>query len=477
MKTNQGDFAYEHSLDHALEFFSKAGSIYDTDKRRFYDNDEDILSLFQRVWIVDSLIAFKLLMWVRDCRGGAGNRSGFRKCLKWLGNNAPEWVKSNIELIPEMGRFDDLRSLFGTRSEHVAVQHWMASLLNGDVLAAKWAKRTDIPLYLEYKESFPSSNVGNFRRFLANMRKEHIVEHKMCENRWNEVEYSKVPSVAMARYTNAFNKRDVDRFEAYKELLEKGEETVHAGVLFPHDCVRTAQNGDVKIADAQFDALPNYIDTDDRIITIADTSGSMGIDVSGSVTACDVSQALALYCSAKMDKDSPFYKKFIAFCSEGKFVNWDGMKFSDAVNNHGIFDGAVGSTRIDKALNLILETAEFFKLDDSQMPTMLLICSDMQFTEATEEDQWGYRSIEVPAETMVEQSLKGWDNAGYKRPKIVYWNLVPYGGQPDTVDSKDIALVSGFSPSILKAILACDDFSPRAIMMETLKKYENVVKP
>jgi hypothetical protein len=474
MKTNEGDFAYEHGLDHAVEFFSKAGSMYATDKRRFYDNNEDILSLFQRAWITDSTIAFKLLLYVRDARGGAGNRSGFRKCLNWLGDNDPEWVKLNIKLIPEMGRFDDLRCLFGTKCEESVAMYWMGCILNGHVLAAKWAKRTDIPLYLEYKIVHPKANMGNFRRWLANIRKEHIVEHKMCEKRWNEVEYSKVPSVAMARYTNAFAKHDQDRFDAYKELLEKGETTVHAGVLFPHDCVRTAHNGDKTIADAQFDALSNYIDTDQRIITIADTSGSMGTEVSGSITACDVSQALALYCSAKMSVDSPFYKKFIAFCDEGNFVDWNGMKFSEAVDDYTIFDGAIGSTRIDKALDLILNTAKYFNLRENQMPTMLLICSDMQFSEGTV-DRW--YSDKFDAETQVEKSLKKWNQAGYTRPVIVYWNLVPYYGQPDTVNSKDIALVSGFSPSILKSVLACDDFSPKAIMLETLKKYDNIRIP
>lgn len=475
MKTNEQAFQFEHSLDHAVEFFSKAGSIYDTTNEHFYDNDEDILSLFQRVWIVDSITAFKLLLWVRDCRGGAGNRSGFRKCLRWLGNHAPEWVKSNIGLIPETGRFDDLRSLFGTKCEDAAVVYWMGCLLNENVLAAKWAKRTDIPLYLEYQACYPGANVGNFRRFLANARKEHIVEHKMCTNKWDQVEYTKVPSVAMARYTNAFGKHDANRFDAYKEALEKGETTVHAGVLFPHDCVRTAANGSEVIADAQFDVLPNYIDTDQRIITIADTSGSMCTGVSGSITACEISQALALYCSAKIKKDSPFYKKFIAFCSESEFVNWNDMKFSEAVNNSSIFDGAVGSTRIDKALDLILKTASFFKLKEDQMPTMLLICSDMQFSEGTQDGWNDWNSDSIKTETEVEHSLQKWDKAGYKRPKIIYWNLVPYNGQPDTVQSKDIALVSGFSPSVLKAILACDDFSPRAVMLETLKKYDVIV--
>jgi hypothetical protein len=33
-------------------------------------------------------------------------------------------------------------------------------------------------------------------------------------------------------------------------------------------------------------------------------------------------------------------------------------------------------------------------------------------------------------------------------------------------------MVSGFSPSLLKAILGGEDFTPVAIMMRALKKYE-----
>ena len=83
LKTHEGAQAYEHSLNHALELFSKGGSLF---KKRgsFYSGDESALSLFQKSWIVDKELTFKLLLWLRDCRGGAGNRSGFRDCLHWL---------------------------------------------------------------------------------------------------------------------------------------------------------------------------------------------------------------------------------------------------------------------------------------------------------------------------------------------------------------------------------------------------------
>jgi len=477
--TNEGATQHVHSLDHCVEFFSKAGSIYDTPKRKaIYDNAEDIIDLFVDSWISDKDTSFKLLLWLRDVRGGAGNRSGFRKCLKWLALEYPDWVKANIEWIVDFGRWDDLRTLFKTPCEEVAVDTWFNSIVFGNVLAAKWAKRTDIPLYLKYKKvNRHKVSIGDFRRYLASNR--NVVETKMCNREWDKINYEHVPSVAMARYTAAFGKNDPERFELYKTKLESGEAKINAEVLFPHDCVRTVQNGDKRIADAQFDALPNYMNTDENIMVICDTSGSMRRTIGGSVQAIDVSMGLALYCSGKMPKDHPFYKRFIQFESESKFSDWNGKTFSQALGDSNIFDGAVGSTRIDKALDLILNTAFMFRVTDSNMPKMLLICSDMQFSEGTGGESFGWYKTdhEKNVETQVEQSLEKWDSAGYSRPKIVYWNLVPYHGQPDTVKSKDIALVSGFSTSILKAILESDDFSPKSIMLKALEKYNDIVIP
>jgi len=76
----------------------------------------------------------------------------------------------------------------------------------------------------------------------------------------------------------------------------------------------------------------------------------------------------------------------------------------------------------------------------------------------------------------VEACLKKWDEAGYKRPKIVYWNTAGYQGSQDTMSSENIGLVSGFSPSICKAIFGGEDFSPMAIMYRAIAKYE-VINP
>jgi hypothetical protein len=258
MKTNEGANAYRHSLNHHLEFFSKAGSVFmPKNKKRssYYGNEANPKDLFVNAWAADEKLSMALLFWLRDCRGGSGNRSTSRSIYTWLAKNAPEWLSTNISLLPKIGRWDDLRALFHTPLEQDAGEFWAEAIRSNDVLAAKWADRKDRQI-----RRWLGLSIADFRRLLARIRSPHIVESKMCTNHWNEIEYKKVPSVAMARYTNAFKKHDEERFNAFIERLKSGTETIHADVLFPHDCVRTALHGQRAVADAQFEALPNFME-------------------------------------------------------------------------------------------------------------------------------------------------------------------------------------------------------------------------
>lgn len=476
-KTNEGANAYEHSMNHALEFFSKAGSLFEGGTRGSYGNEKSAKELFIASFIVDPHLTMRLLFWLRDCRGGAGNRSGSKSIYKWLAENNIDWMRANMHLIPVHGRWDDLVPLFKTPLRQTAGIFWANAIVpppinpgdDGgvtDVLAAKWAKRHYKPIRqaLDMKES-------EFRKLLSAIRKHHIVEHKMCQKKWDTIIYKTVPSVAMARYTRAFSKHDDERFQGYKMAVKQGSEKVHADTLFPHDCIRTVGNGDAEMAELQFNALPDYMEgTDEKVMVICDTSGSMGSIVGGKIRAIDVSMGMALYCSSRVPTDSPFYKRFIGFSHEGRFVDWRKHTFKSALKDRNVFDGAIGSTRIDKALDLILKTAIDREISKDIMPTTLLIVSDMQFHDGTEDNMYGSGRNNKQL-TEVERCLNKFADAGYDAPKIVYWNTAGYEGSQATVN-QNVGLVSGFSPSICKAIFGGEDFSPMAIMMRAIEKYE-----
>lgn len=499
MRGHNQDKVYEHSLDHCLEFFSKSGSLMT--KRKAYEPYGDpkitALSLFQAMWCINvpeyKLMAIQLLFWLRDPRGGAGNRSGFRECLTWLANQpgGPAWIRANIDLIPEHGRFDDLKSLFKTPLEKDAAELWVKKILDRSHYALKWAKRDMVPLQRVLK-----TNEHGLRKII-NVPERATVEQKMCANMalctkcakmthhvhsfesgplvcsickktlrselvpWTElIEYSHVPSVAMKQYAEAFAKHDPEGFAQWKEDLKDGTTKVNASVLFPHNCMQVAHKGDGDLADQLFKALPNYIEASGkRIMVIADTSGSMMSSSTGnSVSPLDVAMSLALYCSDRLGEDNPFYRKFLEFDSTPRFHDWEGKRFQDSLNG----GGECGSTNIQAALDYLLKMSKTFGATRETMIDTILIISDMQFDQ-------GARGTDT---TAVEQCMKSWEKAGFKRPGIIYWNVAAYAGQPATCDTPNTALISGFSPAIMKAVLEESSFDPMSILRRAIAKYQ-----
>jgi len=475
IKTENGAIQYEHCGNHAIEFFSKAGSLRGTSR-----DGANALDLFQPIWYSGNYeLAMKLLFWVRDARGGAGNRQGFRNCLKWLSNESPEWVAANIMYIPEHGRWDDLRSTFNSDVEETAASAWAEKIAVKDFLASKWAKKKDKQILRALRQMKVVREIGEFRRLLSAGRK-NIVETLLCKKQWNKVDYEKLPSKAMSLYTNVFNKHDEDRFSSYKDALvskdPKKKAKINASVLFPHDCLRTAENGDSRIADAQFDALPNYMENNDlRILPIVDSSSSMRNIVGGSIRAIDVSRSLGLYCSDRIGKGNPFYRKYVQFSSESQLTDWSKKPdntpytFSEALKQTHLFDRSIASTDIVKALDTILEYAELFNATDEQIPNCLLIISDMQFNG---NGGYGWNTGCKNSGAEVSVAIDRWEKAGFSRPKIVYWNTCGMGGSPEKANSKDVGLVSGFSPAVLTSVLGGKDFTPFAIMEKALEKYQ-----
>jgi len=95
-----------------------------------------------------------------------------------------------------------------------------------------------------------------------------------------------------------------------------------------------------------------------------------------------------------------------------------------------------------------------------EMPEMVLILSDMQFDQCVTHDN-----------SAIEMIARKYQAAGYNLPKVVFWNLnAAYGNAPVKFNKSGTALVSGFSPAIVKPLLSgdMDSFTPEAVMLKTL---------
>ena len=75
----------------------------------------DIANRFIRAFFEDKITAMKWLFFVRDVRGGLGERRLFRIVFQRMAEENPEYIIPLLPLVPEYGRYDDLWCLFDTK--------------------------------------------------------------------------------------------------------------------------------------------------------------------------------------------------------------------------------------------------------------------------------------------------------------------------------------------------------------------------
>jgi len=207
---------------------------------------------------------------------------------------------------------------------------------------------------------------------------------------------------------------------------------------------------------AQWEALPNYVG-DANILPLVDVSGSMSCPAGKdtSVTCMDVAVSLGLYLAEK--NTGKFKDTFLTFSDKPELMTLKGnvvQKMAQMVKS----DWSM-STNLHAAFSKILDVAVKNEVPQAEMPEMVLILSDMQFNQCVKHDD--------SAMEMIERKFVA---AGYTVPQVVFWNLNSSDNVPVKADKSGAALVSGFSPAIMKALLAADmsEFTPEGIMLKTV---------
>lgn len=446
--TANGMETFDSSLDPNVDLFFAISS----------SRGKDLTAAFARAFAAEPDVAMKILFWARDAREGAGEREIFRKIIKNLEATQPDSMLKNLHLVPEFGRWDDLfvfdTPLFKLASYDLVVR----ALRAGNGLAAKWTPVKG-PVANELRK-YLNMTPKAFRQMVVGLR--NTVEQQMCAKQWDQINYNHVPSVAASRYMKAFNKRDKDRYTAWKEGLKTGTTKVNASVLYPYDVIKSVTYGDNTVALAQWEALPNYLG-DDKILPMVDVSGSMICPVGGQrgvgMTCMDVAISLGLYIADK--QQGAFRNCWLTFTS---YSHIDVLK-GDLLQKMRQIRGNVGyDTNIESAFRSILQLAKQNNLPAEEMPKYLLVLSDMEFNPA-----WA-GGVSLGAFDLAKAMFTA---AGYELPKLVWWNLNARpdatGNSPVRFDQRGTAMVSGFSPSIMKSILAAQHFTPRDIMLETVQ--------
>jgi len=457
-RTANGMKALKSSASSCVDLFFKIGA----------SRGKNIVPDFTGAFVENRDYALRIALWSRDIRGGAGERKIFRDVLTNLVKTDQDAAVALLHKVPLLGRWDDVLVLVGTDLESYAFEMVRQALEKGDGLCAKWMPRKgDVAVKLR---TFLGWSPKFYRKRLVELTK--VVEQDMCANKWDEINFNHVPSVASSRYKKAFGRHT----EKYKEWAAKlvstdpkvkAEVKVNAGAVYPYDVLKglighyglNYDKANLDHVTAQWEALPNFVG-DASILPIVDVSGSMSTPAGGynsksKVTCLDVSVSLGLYLADK--NKGKFKDTFLTFSGKPELLHLNGNIVQKIQQmNSSAWEM---NTNLNAAIQKILDVATKASVPADEMPKVLLILSDMQFDQCARYD-----------DSAIQMIARKYADAGYTMPQIVFWNLNAADNVPVKFNKHGVALVSGFSPTIVKSVLAADleEFTPEAIMRKTI---------
>ena len=450
-------------------------------------NEQQIIDKFIKAFYEDKILAIKWLFYARDIRQGIGERRLFRVCMKYLAEHHKDIVKGIIPLIPEYGRYDDLWRLLDTELSDDVI-NLIKYQIDRDIenmhnnkpisLLAKWLPSINASSKETKKLAYIIMfNLGyterQYRKLLSELRGySNIVERMMCNNEWNKINYSIVPSRANLIYGKAFLRNDEERRQNYLNSLQKGEVKINASTLFPHDIIHKygRSNNDIIELEEMWKSLPDYVQSNENTICVADGSGSMTSHIGNTkITALDVANSLAIYFAER--SSGQFKDKYITFSENPQIVDFSNTKsLREKIEITRCYN-EVANTNIEGVFDLILKTAIDKNMRQEDLPDNILILSDMEF------DSCAYCNDDKKCDKkLFELFSERYEEYGYKLPRLVFWNI---NSRTRTIPVKEnelgVALVSGFSPAIINMVLS-NHTDPLECLLEQInsERYESI---
>ena len=375
----------------------------------------------------------------------------------------------------------------GMHDQHTTIVSTVAELLHPfDKVCPEGVDPADRETYLKHaRVAYQSQTLSPLRKHL------NVVERDITAETFSEIKYERVPSLAMARYTPLFAKKDFDHFDKYIEKVASGKSKISGATLLPSTLVSAVsgynspymqgkQKGadvmvqkklrevQLKTIDGQWNTLVQRIKdsgTLESSIAVCDVSGSMsGPRFSDGTCPMDSSIGLSLLL-AEVTKP-PFGGAFITFSHRPQVMRVGGpddkRSFKEKVKYIQDSSWSMNTDFVGVFEKLILPMAIENKISQEDMVKQVFVFSDMQFDMAGGDDRWT---------TSYERIKKQFEDAGYEMPMLIFWNLAGgragYGQthlndgdegedaapKPVTAAEEGTALVSGYSQGQLKMFL------------------------
>lgn len=464
IENTRGGKYYASSYDANLDIFTGISRYNDTD---------EIIEKFKKAIAEDQTLALANLMYILDIREGKGERLLFKTIFRYLCKNEKEMALIILPKISEYGRWDYILEGLDTSidKEVIAlIKDQLQKDKESDTpsLLAKWLPshkthgiKNEIAKELIKKLGITEET---YRKTLTAIRKKlNLIENNLTQKDYSSIEFEKVPTKAMLKYKESFNRNCNELYSKYLSEVKNENKKINTTGLYCYEIIRNILLGlpiDKELFDVMWNNQKDFLKGYDKnLMVVADTSGSM--EMYGCLPLAN-SIGLAIYIAER--NKGAFKNHFITFSENPQMQEIVGKDIYDKVHN---IAHEVANTDIDKVFELLLNTAEQNKSKQEEMPSHLIIISDMEF------DQGAYSKEGT--------NFNGWKKAfkekGYKLPQIIFWNVAGNTmGVPATKFDNDVAMVSGFSTTILENIITLENYNPIQVMLTTLEKYVNILQ-
>lgn len=398
-------------------------------------------------------------MFIRDPRFGLGRRDLGRELMKQSEVSFYDIVKA--------GRYDDLWHIPTNEN----LNYLRTMLNNGDELAKKWMPRltgkdkkiakalckmweitekeyrqlikTDATT--EYKLSYAEKMEGTP---LNELFKKANYKHPLVD----EIDFEKVPSLAMTKYLKTFSNREdlKERFLEYIKKVKENKAKVNVKTTNVYDGYKTATRGDwttQSVEEEAREAIANKIVDNATIgveldaICIVDSSGSMGWrGEKDSLLARAFSIAYGI-----STKSTYAPNQIISFSSYPQLMTIKGDTLQEKYNS--MYTGDCSNTDFGKVMKLLQGLNKY--------PEYLIVLSDMEFDYGSNQSK--------------EETMKIFKEHGAET-KIIWWNLNDRNKTVPEFDEYGNIYLSGYNLQILK--LLENKFDMTTYIDKILEKYK-----
>lgn len=388
-------------------------------------------------------------MFMRDGREGIGRRD--------LGRELMKQAEVSPEDIVFAGRFDDLWHIPTDEN----LQYLKNAVYTKNALAKKWCPR------LSSKDKKLAKAIckewGITEKKYRELIKVCTTESMLTEKKVDDIDFEKVPSLAMVKYYNRFMKEP--RFRDYIDSVKKGDKKLNISTTTVYDIYKNRDKIDAQL----------FFDKIEKIkincIPVLDTSGSMqdSNDSIGKATA------IAHY----LAKCSTFCKDYVvSFSSRPQLIHmgyerepvtvmnyYYGRPYTEEICNgysynnkeskyineiKSLYTGDCSNTDFGAVMNL------FSKMEE--VPDYLVVLSDMEFDQGSSMSK--------------QKTMELFKKKGYKT-RIIWWNFCSRNATVPETDEFGNIYIAGYSPFLLKYLEV--GFDGNAFLDKLLSEYKKKI--